>query len=320
MVTSDLIPIVRIGSSRMEGRMAGRLAPGALLLAFFLSPAALAQVSADQLLRTASQAPDLQFPSELSPLSFRGAPHMALYKPEGRGPFPALVLHHQCSGLANPRWQNASILSRAKDAVEHGYVVLLIDSLGPRHVENVCRGPQGGVNLARGVKDALQAGEFLRRFDFVDKDRVAFAGFSWGAMVGALASSKLWAAALGGGRFAAAVSFYPGCFTIRSIAGGSFEVVNTDIDRPLLVLMGDQDAETPPAECTPGLEAARAAGAPVEWHVYPGATHCWDCENLDNFSKVDARGHQVVYHYDPKTTQDSVGRMFQFLRRMLKLP
>jgi dienelactone hydrolase len=183
-------------------------------------------------------------------------------------------------------------------------------------------GPRGGVNFARGVSDALQAAEHLRKFDFVDKKRIAQAGFSWGAMVGALASSRQWASALSSGfsatRFAAVVSFYPGCFTVRPPNSASFEIVNTDIDLPLLVLLGDKDTETPPAECVPKLEAARSAGAPVEWHVYPGATHCWDCENLNGFTKVDFRGNQVVYHYDKDTTQDATRRMFEFLQKALK--
>src|SRR5262249_28744862 len=157
-------------------------------------------------------------------------------------------------------------------------------------------GSRNGVNFARGVKDALQAAEHLTKFEFVDRKRIALAGYSWGAMIGALASSKLWATALSRGeRFAAVVSFYPGCFTIRPPTGDSYEIVNADIDRPLLVLMGEKDSETSPTECVPKLETARAAGAPVEWHVYPGITHCWDCENLNGFSKVDFRGNQVVY-------------------------
>jgi dienelactone hydrolase len=211
-----------------------------------------------------------------------------------------------------------SMLAWTKEAVARGYVALLIDSLGPRNVETVCMGPRGGVNFTRGVKDALQAAEHLRKFDFVDKKRIALAGYSWGAMVGVLASSKQWGATLSPGeRFAAVVSFYPGCFTIRPPTGAPYEIVNTDIDRPLLVLMGEKDTETPPADCVPKLETARATGAPVEWHVYPGLTHCWDCENLNGFSKVDIRGNQVVYYYHRGATQDSARRMFDFFQRTL---
>jgi dienelactone hydrolase len=55
----------------------------------------------------------------------------------------------------------------------------------------------------------------------------------------------------------------------------------------------------------------------VEWHVYPEATHCWDCKNLDGFSKVDFRGSRVVYRYDRNITSDAGRRMFEFLEKAL---
>jgi len=294
------------------------VAVGMFLVVLFKSAAVLAQMTPERLLGAASQAKDLEFPTEPSRLTFFSSPRMALYKPEGAGPFPALVLQHQCGGLGNARWQNVSMLNWAKEAVARGYVALVIDSLGPRNVDTVCMGLRGGVNFMRGVKDALQAAEHLRKFDYVDRKRIALAGYSWGAMVGVLASSKLWGTTLSPGeRFAAVVSFYPGCFTIKPPNGNPYEIANADIDRPLLVLMGEKDNETPPADCVSKLETARAAGAPVEWHVYPGITHCWDCENLHGFSKVDVRGNQVVYYYDKSVTQDSARRMFDFLQRNL---
>jgi dienelactone hydrolase len=287
-----------------------------LVLQCFLAASAFAQ-PANPLLGGASLARDLQFPTKAARLSSLSAPEMALYRPDGPGPFPAVVLHHQCGGLGQGRWQNLSMLEWAKQAVARGYAALVIDSLGPRDVKTVCMGAQGGVNFPRGVRDALQAAEHLRRFEFVDKDRIAIAGYSWGAMVAVLASSRRWGTSLApGNRFAAAVAFYPGCFTIRP-AAGSYEIVNPDIDRPLLVLMGERDSETPAAECVPKLEGAKTAGAPVEWHVYPEATHCWDCKNLDGLSKVDVRGSQVVYRYDKDVTSDSARRMFEFLEKTL---
>jgi dienelactone hydrolase len=262
-------------------------------------------------------AKDLQFPAEPVPLSSIEKPQMALFKPEGAGPFPALVLVHQCGGLGT-RKPNESMLTWAKDAVARGYVALLIDSLGPRGVDTVCYGPKGGVVFARGVRDALQAAEHLQKFDFVDKKRIALAGYSWGAMVGVLASSARWSGnALPGVRFAAAVAFYPGCFTLRPPTTAAYEIVQPDIDRPLLVLMGGQDTETPADECVAKLGVAKAAGAPVEWHVYPQATHCWDCKHLDGFSKTDVRGTSVTYRYSMDYTTDSLQRMFQFLDRTM---
>ena len=264
------------------------------------------------------QADDLKFPEELSEFSFFSRPRMSLYKPEGAGPFPALVLVHQCGGLGSGRFQNESMLAWAKEAVARGYAALLVDSLGPRGVDTVCYGAKGGVNFPRGVKDALQAAEHLQKFDFVDKKRIALMGFSWGAMVGVLASSAGFSGSLlPGVRFSAVVSFYPGCFSGKTPTGSTFEFVRRDIDRPLLVLMGEIDTETPAEDCVAKLGPLKAAGAPVEWHIYPQTTHCWDCKNLDGFLKTDVRGNRVTYRYGKEITYDSAQRAFQFLDKTM---
>ena len=249
-----------------------------LAVALALPLLANAQVDTQTLRAAASRAPDLNFPDKVSELSFFTTPAMALYKPAGNGPFPALVLQHQCGGLGQGKRQNQAMLDWARRAVRHGYVALLIDSLSQRGVESVCMGAQGGVTPMRGVRDALQAAAYLETFDFVDKARIAHAGYSWGAMMGLGLSGKHWAEALGDGtRFAAAVSFYPVCSTLKLRNGAPFDVLNPDIDHPLLVLMGEADTEGPPAECVAKLQAAKDAGAPVQWYVYPDTTHCLDC-------------------------------------------
>jgi dienelactone hydrolase len=282
-----------------------------------VSGVSLAQPFRDALLGAAGSAPDLELPAEAAYLGTFSAPKMALYKPEGPGPFPAMVILHQCGGLrsSSGTWQNMAILGWAKEAVSRGYVALVLDSLGPRRVDSVCYGVNGGVNFPRGVRDALQAAEHLRKLPYVDRDRIAFAGFSWGAMVGLLASGEAWGNSLKAGeRFRAVVAFYPGCFEIRPPSGRPYPLVQPDIDTPVLVLMGDLDTETPPQECTSRLEPLKAAGRPVDWHIYPEATHCWDCKNLDRFRKTDFRGNAVEYRYNSDVSKDSADRMFGFLR------
>lgn len=277
----------------------------------------LAQVHSPQVLRNAATlAQDLTYPEKVSEFGFFTTPEMALYKPTGTGPFPALVLQHQCGGLRNAsgNWQNQSMLEWAKTAVQHGYVAFVLDSMGPRGTDSLCFGAKAGVNFMRGARDALLAAAHLKKFDFIDKKRIAHAGYSWGGMVTLALSGKTWGEALGdGARFAAATSFYPGCFSIRPSNGPSYELINPDVDTPLLVLMGELDNETPPSDCLPKLEAAKSAGAPVHWHVYPATTHCWDCKNLHNFSKTDSRGNKVTYIYSADITRDSAQRMFDFL-------
>jgi len=266
----------------------------------------------------AALAKDLEFPSAPAQLSEFSVPQMILLKPDGPGPFPALVLHHQCGGLRRGKWHNQSMRDWSMKAVNRGYVVLLMDSLGPRNVDWVCGGPRGGVNLGRGVRDALQGATHLRKFPFVDAGRIAHVGYSWGAMVGLLANSNSFRYFMeNSANFAAYVSFYPGCFTVTRPDGSLLELVRSDMDSRHLILMGDKDTETPADECVAKLSAAKSAGAPVEWEIYTDATHCWDCENLDGLSKIDMRGNRVNYRYDAALTRTAELRMFGFLEQAL---
>jgi len=262
--------------------------------------------------RGATIAPDLVLPDIVETVDRLSSPRMALIKPAGSGPFPAIVLMHQCSGL------NVAVTAWARAAASNGYVVLLVDSLGPRSVKSVCFGPQNGVNFFRGARDALQAAQHLRRLPYVDSQRIALVGFSWGAMVGLLAASPHYVDALKSGPgFAAVASFYPGCFRMTPNERPPFDMVNPDVSRPLLVLMGDADTETPAQECLDRLEILKRGGAPVDWHLYAGATHCWDCQQLDGLNKIDVRGDQVAYHFRQDVTDDSRRRLFEFLDRAM---
>jgi dienelactone hydrolase len=264
-------------------------------------------------LARALKGPDLKFPDEAQELSFFSPLTMAIYKPTGAGPFPAIVLVHTCGGLRE------ELRDWTKLALGHGYVVFVIDSLSQRGVS-----PQQGCNAAtwvspgRGAKDAFQAREHLRKFPFVDQDRVALVGFSWGAMVGLFVSSGAIASQLSSSRYAAVVGLYPICYFPGRGQFPKVEWLRPEVDKPLLVLMGEQDNEAPPDECVPRLEKLAQKGAPVEWHVFPATTHCWDCSSLDNYSKTNFLGDRVVYHYDKKVTQDSAERTFAFLAKQLK--
>ena len=290
--------------------------------AFVLAAACLfsiltsAQSVREDLVQSAGRAEDLVFPTSPSSFGLFEVPKLALYKPDGDGPFPALVLMHQCGGLrARNGWQNRAILDWARRGVAKGYVVLVVDSLGPRNVASVCERAEGFVNFPRGVKDAYQAAQHLATRTYVDPSRIALSGYSWGAMVALLATHESWQRTFGAPvRFAAAVSFYPGCSGSPTLTD---MYLGDDIATPLLVLMGAQDNETPATACAPRLESLKNSGLPVSWHVYPDAGHCWDCENLNNFSKV-VRGMQVVYRYDKSVHEDSAGRLFGFLEAQLR--
>jgi dienelactone hydrolase len=262
----------------------------ALVLAIFFSiSSGLARAqdsSPDRLRAQAAGHADLKFSGDAKNLGSFSTLENAIFQPDGVDPFPAIVLVHSCGGInERSRYWTEEFLKR-------GYVVLVIDSFSSRGVKTNC-GPKRRVSVARSVKDAFDALAHLQKLDFVDAKRIGLVGTSWGGAVGHLASSKLWADALSGSpRFGAIVSLYGDC---RSPSSGA-NLLREDVDRPLLVLMGDADKETPPADCLPTLHILKERGAPVEWHIYPGATHVWDS-------------------YSTETTKDSGRRIFEFMER-----
>jgi len=215
-----------------------------------------------------------------------------VFKPPGEGPFPATVLMHTCGGLKGP--PNVHMKQHAQSLLEAGHVVLVIDSFGPRGFDNCAtRVP----SHSAGIADAYAALALLAAKPFVDKSRIYQAGYSWGAFVSAHLASPQSARLVGSDlRFAATVANYGSC------AFKQYRLVLPDVDRPLLMLLGGRDEELPAAPCFPLLEEMKAAGKPVDWHLYPDATHAWDKPGLQ------AKG----YVYDARVTKDATARMLTF--------
>lgn len=170
----------------------------------------------------------------------RPEPEMAVYKPAGPGPFPAVVLQHACAGIY------AHIGEWAKQLLKAGYAVLVLDILTQRNVRNNCSLPLA-VPYINGTLDAYRALEHLAKQPYVDKDRIGMLGFSQGAGIVPLAARKDLAERLPRGskelRFRALASMYPFCFLqgFRTPRGPmDLEWLSVEeTDRPLLVLMGE---------------------------------------------------------------------------------
>lgn len=285
----------------------------AIVAAFLLANPTGAQTYRDVVSRLAGVSADLTFPSEASELSLSSRLQMAIYKPAGEGPFPAVVILPSCGGL------RPEILDWAKKTVAHGYVAFVVDPVTSRG-QPVCV-PASPSNHYRGTKDAFQALAHLRRFPFVDQERIGLLGFSWGAMVALLASSQTFADLFSPSqRYVAAVGFYPLCHVDPMQGRPAVDFVRPDHDRPALILLAGQAVEAPAADCLSLLKAQAEKGQQVEWHIYPGATHCWDCSSLDNYSKTDFRGVRVTYRYNKELTEDATQRVFEYLGARLRRP
>ena len=264
-------------------------------------------------LRWRAIAPPLRFePGRNSLGMFTGPASLAnrVYAPEGAGPFPAVV-------IGQTKSVSAHLLVHAKSLIEAGYAVLVVDTYGPR-------GYKIGVNEplpAEFAKDAYDALAHLQTLDFIDRSRIYQTGFSNGGVAAALLASPEGAKALNAaGRFRATVAHYGSCKIAAPYSGANaaatyMEMLSSDSDRPILMLMGELDIETPPSTCFPLLPEMKAAGKPVEWHIYPKTTHGWDKAEHDGYQYRTISGETMAYRYDAEVTRDATRRMIEFFGR-----
>jgi dienelactone hydrolase len=199
-------------------------------------------------------------------------PHDVIYRPQGSGPFPAVVVLSGCLGVRSKdgRW--------AERLREHGYVALVTDSFTGRGLttleqrRDVCRGlALWGGTRAGDVRASLA---YLRTVPDVDATRLGVIGFSHGA----------WAAldflAVAGDEdvrgLRAVVGFYPYCGVASRARWFGWRV-----DVPTLLLLAADDRMVSSDQCRGLAERAAADGQRVAFTVYPEVGHGFDWRTSD---------------------------------------
>lgn len=190
-----------------------------------------------------------------------------LTRPAGAGPSPAVVLMHGCAG-----WQGGvrhALRSHARLLAEQGFVVLSLDSFGPRGTGNgeLCASNERlREALSYRTHDAFAALRYLRTLPFVDRERIFLVGQSNGGSVALLAAEYGAARRFNGPApgFAGVVALYPWC--------GALGSTDFRLEAPALVLVGGQDDWTPPDECL----RFRSTGEAVETRLFENAAHSFD--------------------------------------------
>jgi dienelactone hydrolase len=199
----------------------------------------------------------------------RGAPIQGyLTKPNGHGPFPAVVLLHSCLGLPANRQSIADALAL------QGYVALFVDDFATRGLKETC-----AVDFAEALPDAFGALAFLSWRPFVDGKRIGVVGYSQGADTALEIAASRFASAFAlpdGVKFKVAAAFYPPC---ENLGDARLKI-------PTLILVGELDDVTPAADCRRLAEAQRGDGADVRLVVYPGAAHGFDNSEFAEGSRV----------------------------------
>lgn len=227
-----------------------------------------------------------------------------IFKPEGLGQFPAVILMHGCGG-----WQPAvkyALQAHAQYLVKHGFAVLSLDSFGPRQNSGgkVCESFKY-LRQARTYRsyDAFDALRYLQAQDFINPDNIFLMGQSNGGSVAIKVAKANAPRNYGGARsgFRGVVAYYPWC--------GAFGGSKVSLGSPLLVFGGGQDDWVPPTAC----KRVRSKGAKLNVKIYPAAAHSFD------LNIIKQRYNGKLVGYDKRATQDSRSKMMAFFKENLTL-
>ena len=243
-----------------------------------------------------------------------------LWKPQGLGPFPAVVFNHGRSDT--PQLHSRPLDLRIEDAAEvlgpvfvrHGFVFLypfrrgeglsadqgqFIGDLLDR--EEKARGPEARNHLRTvlmttdHLQDALAALTFLKGISYIDPRRVAVAGHSFGGGLTLLEASRdsTVAAAV---TFGAAAGSWEGSPELRDLLLKSLHTVAV----PVMMIQAENDYSLAPSKAMD--EELSRLSKPHVRKIYPA------------FGQTPSEGHNFLYYYVPLWEQD----VFAFLDANLK--
>lgn len=236
--------------------------------------------------------------------------HGVLYKPEGKGPFPAVLYNH---GSAPGMLSQEAFDRLGPLFVERGWVFFapwrrgqgLSGDAGP-YIEDEIRATwkKQGVNAAAAVmvrlletdhfNDQLAGLEWLRKQGFVDRNRVAVMGNSFGGIETVLGAEKEpYCAAVdaAGGAESWALAPQLQSLMIRAV---------TNSKAPIFFFQAANDYDTAPS--TVLAEAMTKKGKAAEMKIYPA------------FGKGSQEGHSFTYTGSSVWADD----VFAFLNRNCK--
>jgi len=209
-----------------------------------------------------------------------------LYTPNGKGPFPALVVIHEWWGLNDWVKEQASKLS------DEGYITLAIDLYRGK----VATTPDLAHELMRGVPDDRSARDlhaavvFLKTQSDVKKDKIGAIGWCMG------------------GGYALDVALQEPTLAADVINYGSLEDDPEDlkkINAPILGLFGGLDRGITQSDVHKFEKQLKDLGKTAEIHIYPDAGHQF--ENPNNTAG-----------YRPDDAADAWKRTVAFLAANLK--
>jgi dienelactone hydrolase len=173
-----------------------------------------------------------------------------LVYPDGKGPYPSVVLLHGCDGIQpfQEQW--------ADDLAARGYAALLVDSHGPSRIGDDCHNWPPTANTR--TFDAYGALRYLRDRPNIDAARIGVLGWDTGGRAAMAAVEATGVQQLVPDRFRVGVALYP---------SGR---LHPPVSVPALVLIGDRD------NCSAETRVDTQSASPLRIETVPDATHGFD--------------------------------------------
>ena len=216
-----------------------------------------------------------------------------LAKPDGNGPFPAVVLLHTCGGMNSAVWEDWP-----QYLTGLGYVALAVDTFRSRKKDKCGEGASKEIVKKRAqemTRDAYGGLKYLSSLPYIDQNNIAVMGFSFGAnVINAFSTKPMLQKFLRqkiGINFKAGVVFYASCKNLNNVKSTPF---------PLIQIIGDKDkyADT----------CAQIGQGPIKVHLLPGAYHNFD--EQDNSDRFDNAGNWRSYDKGATTKAREITRIF----------
>lgn len=219
-------------------------------------------------------------------------------KPEGNGPFPAVIIAHGCFGVEENQFEWAKRLNG------WGYVTVIVDSFSPREVKSVCTAPSR-VSPETRAYDLYGAAAYLRRQPFVNPQKIGLIGFSHGGWTALYAAQSKFPAKAKEASLQAVIAYYPWCPWLGL----------KETKTPLLVLMGKEDDWTPLRKCEKLLSGQKKDYKnQMSLIAYDHAHHAFDDSSRNTPSEFD--GH--VLAFNSEAAERSINESKAFFARYLE--
>lgn len=179
-----------------------------------------------------------------------------LAKPQGKGPFPAILVIHEWWGLTDWVKQNADRLA------EQGYVALAVDLYGGKETADpaVAHELMRALDDKEGIHDLEGGVSYLQSLDCVDK-RKKMGAIGWCM----------------GGKFARLIGEESKWVGPTAICYGSVSTDSSAVEKlapkPVLGIFGGKDRGIPVSKVREYAELLKKKGSKVELHIYENAGH-----------------------------------------------